>query len=159
MGRVVGVFSGGDGDHGTLCRRGRETDSDYFREGPRPHPDSWPRGIFRAGLQIPEDRADRIAFVQFNSQLLDVSRTGRSHIHGRFAGLDLNDVLVRLDLIAHFHEQVDNSGLGDGLAELRHDDRYGGHRVKGVGAWERGSVGATRQSNKSNELLINRLNR
>ena len=84
-------------------------------------------GILLAGFEIAEHRTDGIAFVKLDQEFLDASRARRSNVHGRFAGFDLDDILVGAHLVANANKQVDDSSLGDGFAQLRHDDRNGGH--------------------------------
>jgi hypothetical protein len=86
-----------------------------------------PGGVFLARLEMTEHRADGITFVQLNQEFLDCARAGSSDIHRGFVCFDLNNVLIRADGVADGDEQVDNRCFGDGLAELRHDDRDGGH--------------------------------
>ena len=54
---------------------------------------------------------------------------GRRHFHRNLVGLDLEQIVARLDLFAGRLEPLGDLALGDGLAELRHQDVHG--RVSG----------------------------
>ena len=84
-------------------------------------------GVFLARFQVAEHGADGIALAELDGQFLHAARAGGCHVHRRFAGLNLDDVLACLHLVADRNEQVDDSRLGDGLAKLRHDYRNGWH--------------------------------
>ena len=85
------------------------------------------RGIFLAGFEITEHRADGIALAQFDQEFLDLAAARRSHIHRGLVGFHFDDVLVGFHGVAGLDEEIDDGGLGDGLAELRHDDGNLGH--------------------------------
>ena len=66
------------------------------------------RGIFRTGLQVSQHRADGITFVELDGKFLDAARAGAGHVHGGLAGLHLDDVLVRADLVADLDQQIND---------------------------------------------------
>ena len=47
---------------------------------------------------------------------------GRRHLHRHLVGLDLEQIVARLDVVAGRLEPLGDLALGDGLAELRHQD-------------------------------------
>ena len=70
-----------------------------------------------------ERRTYGITFVELGREMGDASATRRSHVHVRLVGLNLDDVLVRLDVVARLDQEADDRRFGNGFAELRHDDR------------------------------------
>ena len=46
----------------------------------------------------------------------------RRHFHRCLVGLDLEQVVTRLDGVAGLDEPLDDFAFGDGFAELRHQD-------------------------------------
>ena len=81
-----------------------------------------PRGLFLGGLDLPEHRADGVAFIELHGEFLHAPAAGRRHGHRGLVGLDFDEVLVGQDGVAGLDEKIDDGGLGDRFAELRHDD-------------------------------------
>ncbi len=71
---------------------------------------------------LPEDGADRITFAECRRNLDHFPAARRGHIHRRLVGFHFDDVLVRRDHLAGLDQKIDNGCLGDGLAQLGHDD-------------------------------------
>jgi len=94
-----------------------------FRDGLQAHA----RRFLRAGFEKADHAAYGVALVQARGKFINRAAARRSHIHRRLAGLHFYDVLVGLDRIARFDEKIQNGGLGNRLAKLRHDEGYGRH--------------------------------
>jgi hypothetical protein len=79
------------------------------------------------GFNLAEHRADGVAFVQLRGDFCNAPAARRRHVHVGLVRLDFDQILAGLDGVAGLDEKVDDAGLGDGLAQLRHDDGNGGH--------------------------------
>ena len=101
--------------------------SRYRRFCRRGNVKSQSRRFFRRGLDLAEHHADGVAFVQLHGEFFDAPAAGRSHSHVGLVGLDFDQILVGLDGVAGLDQELMNAGLGDGLAQLRHDDGNRGH--------------------------------
>ena len=55
---------------------------------------------------------------------LETARDDRLDFERHLVGLDLEEVVAFLDLVADGLEPVEDFPLGDGFAELRHDDGF-----------------------------------
>ena len=49
-------------------------------------------------------------------------RQGEVDVHGGLVRLDFDQILAGFNGVAGLDEKIDDVGLGDGFAELRHDD-------------------------------------
>src|SRR5208283_2211104 len=73
-------------------------------------------------FNLAEHGADRVALTQLYGEFFQAAVTRRSDRHGGFVRLDFDQILIRLHRVPRFDQKIDNFGLGNGLAELRHDD-------------------------------------
>ena len=64
--------------------------------------------------------ADRRDLARRHADLREHAGGGRRHLHRHLVGLDLEQVVARLDRVAGRLEPLRDLALGDGLAELRH---------------------------------------
>ena len=86
-------------------------------------------GISIGNFEVAERRADRIALAFHGAEFDKFSAAGRDHTHDRFVRLDLHDVVVAGNVVAGLGNEADNGRLGDGFAELRHEERNAGHKI------------------------------
>ena len=85
-------------------------------------------GDFLLGhVEQAEQRADRVGDAFLDANFRNHAVTQGGHAHDRLVGFHLDDFLIGADDIADRHAEADDGGLGDGLAELRHEDGDGGH--------------------------------
>jgi hypothetical protein len=82
-------------------------------------------------IQIAECRADRVALRRHNQPFGDLSAARRHHAHGRFVCLHFEHVLIGFHHRADGRSDIHDGRLGDGFAELWHDDRDERHGEKG----------------------------
>ena len=73
-------------------------------------------------FEIPENGSDRVTLLHFDADFRDLPATRRRDAHGRLLRLDFDDVLVCVDLVAHFERKVNDRRLGDTFAKLRLGD-------------------------------------
>ena len=86
-------------------------------------------GISIGNFEVAERRADRIA-LPFHGAEFDQFATARcDYAHDCFVRLDLHDVVVAGNVVAGLGNEADNGRLGDGFAELRHEERNAGHKI------------------------------
>ena len=78
--------------------------------------------LFLADFQIAQHGPDRVAFIQVHQKFLDAARARCGHVHGRFVGLDFENVLIGLDPITGLDQEANDGGLGNRFPELRHDN-------------------------------------
>ena len=69
-----------------------------------------------------DHRADRRHFAGDDADFAQNPGFGRRHFHRHFVGLDLEQIIARLHGVAGRFEPLRDFSLGDGLAELRHED-------------------------------------
>ena len=69
-----------------------------------------------------DHRADRRDVARLHPDLGERARGDRRHLHRNLVGLDLEQVVARLYGSAGRDEPLGDLALGDGLAELRHQD-------------------------------------
>ena len=69
-----------------------------------------------------------VAFLLAGKPLDHLAAGGRGHVHRGLAGLHLEHVLAGRDIVARLGEETDHDRLGDGFAQLRHDERDLGQR-------------------------------
>ena len=83
---------------------------------------SQPRQFFLRGFNLAEHGADGVVFARLGGKFYDAPAARRSDGHAGLVRFDLDQILVGLDEVAGLDQEVDDFGLGDGFAELRHDD-------------------------------------
>ena len=88
--------------------------------------------ILIADFDITEHRTDRITLTGFGKDLAEGAGTWGSHPHDRFVGLHLNEVGICVNRIAFFEKNPDNGGLGNGFAELRHENGCKCHGILNI---------------------------
>ena len=114
-------FIRGTGRHGA---RGLPVGSVFFR-----FEIAHALGISIGNFEVAERRADRIA-LPFHGAEFDQFATARcDYAHDCFVRLDLHDVVVAGNVVAGLGNEADNGRLGDGFAELRHEERNAGHKI------------------------------
>ena len=86
-------------------------------------------GFLGGGFDLAEHGADDITLVQLGGKADHAAGAGRGDGHGGLVGLDFDQVLVGHDVVAGLDEVADDGRLGDGLAELGHDDGDLRHKI------------------------------
>jgi hypothetical protein len=96
--------------------------------------DAGARDFLFGHFEQAEQRADRVRNPFFCADFGDHSVAERGHAHDCLVGFHLDDFLIGADRVADIESEADDGGLGDGFAELGHQDRDNGHGVRG-GVW------------------------
>ena len=84
-------------------------------------------GILGRNLESAQGATHRISGVALRGDFDDAPPAGRGYSGGGFVGLHLNEVLIGFHFLAWLDENLDDGGLGDGFAQLRHDNWHLGH--------------------------------
>jgi hypothetical protein len=92
--------------------------------------DAGARDFLLGDLQQAQQASDRVGDALLGLDFRDDPIAERGHAHDRLVGLHLDDFLIGSDRVTHRDAEADDGGLGDGLAELGHEDGDGGHLGK-----------------------------
>src|SRR5215469_335351 len=87
-----------------------------------------PLRVFDRSLYKSQGAADRVALIDLRKETFNNSFAGSDDAHDRLVGLHLNNFLIRVDVIAYFRSQLNDSSLGDRFSELRHNDGHLRHK-------------------------------
>ena len=79
--------------------------------------------VLFADLHVSEGGPHGVAFTDGGGDFPQNTPAGNRDPHGGFVSLDLNQVGIRANTVTYGEGRAHNRGLGDGFAELRHDDR------------------------------------
>jgi hypothetical protein len=78
---------------------------------------------------VAEDGAYGITFIFFDDPLGEAAGAGTYHGHGGFVGFHFQHFLVVLHEFTGGHQEAHDGGLGDGFAQLRHQNGYVWHKT------------------------------
>lgn len=92
--------------------------------------DSEPLCLILRDFDVAEHGADGVRLTDLDLEFQQRAAARRGDSHRGLVRLDLDDFLVRRDFRADAERQPDDRGLGDGFAELWHDDGNAGHGRK-----------------------------
>jgi hypothetical protein len=84
-------------------------------------------GVGVGDFEVTECGADGVAFAFDGAEFDEFAGAGGDNAHDGFVGLDFHDVCVAEDIVSGSGDETDDGGLGDGFAELGHEERDAGH--------------------------------
>ena len=87
-------------------------------------------GILVADFQVTEGGSHRVALACHGREFVENAAAGSGDSHHGLVGLHLEEVGVGLHAVSDGESRAHDGRLGDGLAELRHDDR---EEILGIG--------------------------
>jgi hypothetical protein len=87
-------------------------------------------GILVADFQVTECGSHRVTLAGHGREFVKNAATGSGDAHHGLIGLHLEQIGVGLDAVSDGESRAHDGRLGDGLAELWHDDR---EEILGIG--------------------------
>ena len=91
-----------------------------------------PQSLCFGDQQVAEHGADGVAGADAAVEGEHLAAAGNGHPHGGLLGFHLHDVLIRGDPVSRGDIHSQEGGLGDGFAELRHEDGNAHEKPVGV---------------------------
>ena len=80
------------------------------------------RRFFPGGFDAAQRRTHGVAFIQLNRESIEAPAAGRGHGHARLVRLNFDQILAGFHGVTRLDQKADDVGLGDGFAQLGHDD-------------------------------------